>query len=270
MSDIKLSNILALGDLSKYKAHLAVWNGQNQPLDVFARDRDEWHSWNRYKGEKNDFNRPYIFSLMKVYTEQDSWLFGGIFEVLAVKDGAYSIKLQELASEFIGRLKIRFALPSRNIRLKLENVFSEFGVIEILKESYSGKTFGGYEDIDLTFEQLEVIYKNEKADWRGALQNIKGVYLIADQSNGKKYVGSAYGEHGIWSRWQCYLETGHGWNDELTKLIKQKGIEYARKNFKFTLLEYRPTKADDTVVIERESFWKNALLTRGDFGYNSN
>ena len=66
------------------------------------------------------------------------------------------------------------------------------------------------------------------------------------------------------------METGHGWNDELTKIIQEKGISYARQYFKFTLLKYRPAKVEDQIIIDRESFWKRALLTRGEFGYNKN
>ncbi len=270
MKEIKLPKILNIENLENYKAHCAVWNGSNHPLDVFARDREEWHSWNSYKGQKNEFNRKYIFSLMSFYPEENTWLFGGIYKVLSIKNDRYKIRLDDKASEFTGRLKLRFILPGRNRRIKLENYYSDFIVTEILKEQYSGQAFSGYEDIDLTFEQVEVILKNEKPDWRGALQNIKGVYLITDNLNGKKYVGSAYGENGIWSRWKCYVETGHGGNDELTKLIQEKGISYARQHFKFTLLEYRPTKVDDQNIIDRETFWKKALLTRGDFGYNKN
>jgi hypothetical protein len=101
------------------------------------------------------------------------------------------------------------------------------------------------------------------------LENVKGVYLIADKSNGKKYVGSAYGPFGIWRRWGCYIGTGHGCNDELTKLIDEKGIEYARKNFRLSFLEYRPARTDDHVIISRENLWKEALLSR-KFGYNRN
>ena len=95
------------------------------------------------------------------------------------------------------------------------------------------------------------------------------MYLICDKSNGKKYVGSAYGDAGIWSRWACYIGTGHGWNDELTKLVDEKGIEYARNNFKFSLLEIMTMTTSDQSIIERESFWKNVLLTR-EYGYNKN
>ncbi len=102
------------------------------------------------------------------------------------------------------------------------------------------------------------------------MENAKGVYLITDTLNGKRYVGSAYGTTGIWSRWECYVKTGHGYNDELTWLINTSGIEYARKNFRFALLEHRTMKTDDNVVIQREQHWKSVLLTRSEFGYNKN
>jgi hypothetical protein len=66
------------------------------------------------------------------------------------------------------------------------------------------------------------------------------------------------------------METGHGWSDELTQLIEREGIIYARQNFRVSLLEYRPARTDDTVIISREKFWKEALLSRAPFGYNRN
>lgn len=142
-------------------------------------------------------------------------------------------------------------------------------VSEVLREPYSGTLFPGYEDINHDFRILAPIFEDEKPDWKAALQNVKGVYVISDTRNGKKYIGSAYGDSGIWSRWSCYFRTGHGWNDELTTLIKKEGYEYARANFKLSLLEHRPMKVDDCVIIERESYWKEVFLSR-EFGYNKN
>jgi hypothetical protein len=51
-------------------------------------------------------------------------------------------------------------------------------------------------------------------------------------------------------------------------LIRKHGLDYARKNFQFSLLEIF-TKTDDQLIIDREQHWKNALLTR-TFGYNKN
>jgi hypothetical protein len=93
--------------------------------------------------------------------------------------------------------------------------------------------------------------------------------VIFDKSNGRKYVGSAYGEGGIWARWACYIGTGHGWNDELTRLVASNGIDYARKNFVFSLLEIAANTAADDYIFERETHWKRILLAR-EFGYNKN
>jgi hypothetical protein len=48
------------------------------------------------------------------------------------------------------------------------------------------------------------------------------------------------------------------------------GIDYAQQHFRFALLEQRTMKTDDLVVIERETYWKNVLMTRAPYGYNKN
>jgi len=108
-----------------------------------------------------------------------------------------------------------------------------------------------------------------RPDWKSALSSVKGVYIITDASNGRHYIGSAYGVSGIWSRWDCYIGTGHGWNDGLIKLIRKKGKKYARDNFRFSILEVISKTVSDDYVLERETFWKNALCTR-KHGYNKN
>lgn len=41
---------------------------------------------------------------------------------------------------------------------------------------------------------------------------MKGVYVIHDTETGEPYVGSAYGDTGIWQRWSNYALTLHGGN----------------------------------------------------------
>ena len=156
------------------------------------------------------------------------------------------------------------------MRRKFEEVIDDFYVSEILNKAYAGVDFPGYENINIDFTSLEFIINNQKQDWKVALENMKGVYLIVDKKNGKKYVGSASGADGIWSRWACYIGSGHGGNDELVEVINENGLDYARNNFKFSLLEIYSMKTDTESIIRRESFWKEVLLTRGKFGYNSN
>ncbi len=271
---ITLEAVQPVPDQREYKMHLASWNGETHPLDVFVRDQSEWKHWNTWRSTKDEFNRRYIFSLIDFYPERDTWLFGGVYEVIARSPENYShsyeVELKEEAAEFIGRLKIKFKRPGRSRSVKLENYYPEMVVSELLREPYSGERFCGYENINHDFSVLETVFRSNRLDWRAALESVKGVYLIVDKCNGKKYVGSAYGAFGIWARWECYMGTGHGWNDELTKLIHEEGIEYARKNFRLSLLEYRSARTDDQTIIERENYWKDALLSRTEFGYNRN
>ena len=268
---IKLSALLPLVAPAKdYKLHLACFNGEDQPLDVFVRSRKEWDGWNTWRGSRNDFTRPYILSFMEFYPEPDVWLYGGTYRVLSRGKPRYEVELEAATEHFIGRLKVRLKRPGRIKSFYLDAYLDQIVVSELLKECYSGQAFPGYERINHTFLEFETIYRNARPDWKAALQSVKGVYLVVDRLNGKKYVGSAYGDTGIWSRWGSYVETGHGWNDELTKLITECGLDYARHNFHFVLLEYRSMKTDDQSIIEREQYWKEALFSRSAFGYNKN
>ena len=277
---IKLNSILNINteDLRSYKLHLAAWNGYEQPLDVFARVFDEWKSWNEWRGNKNDFNREFIFSLIPDYHRYGKYIFGGVFRVVERFEDfgdteiGYRVELAEQFKELTGRLVIDFYRYQgmRGRAFLLENYIDEMTVSEILEKPYGGIDFPGYDNVILPFSMLELLVNNQKQDWITALGNVKGVYIICDKSNGKKYVGSAYGDAGVWSRWSCYALTGHGYNDELLDLIEKKGLDYARQNFQIALLEVISMRTDDDAIIRRESFWKDVLLTRTEFGYNKN
>lgn len=136
---MKLSSKLQITKPEDYKLHIASWNGHDHPLDVFVRDREEWDWWNRYRGAKNIFNRPYILALIAFYPERDIWLFGGIYKVLSRKPDSYEIERVPDYEELVGRLKIRFSRPGRTRALNLENWFQEMFISELLKEPYSGE-----------------------------------------------------------------------------------------------------------------------------------
>ena len=70
----------------------------------------------------------------------------------------------------------------------------------------------------------------------------------------------------ILGRWQNYIKDMHGGN----KQLKQLDLEYIKNNFKFSILENFKSSVDDEIIINRENFWKDVLLTRGEFGYNDN
>ena len=282
MEEYKLNDLLNFSEqeLQQFKLHLAKFNGETQPLDVFSQDFEEWKFWNEWRGKdsKDVFNRKYILGLIHDYHKTNKYIFGGIFEVVErfgnyqETEVGYKVELTDILKPLIGRLVIHFESYQgmRGRSFLLENFIDSCYISEITEKRYEGVDFPGYDNILLDFSTLEVLVKNQKTDWKIALENMKGIYLIADKNNGKKYVGSAYGDYGIWSRWCTYAGTAHGENDLLVELIEKEGIDYARKNFQISLLEIWPMRTADETIINRESFWKNVLLTRGKFGYNSN
>ena len=267
---IMLRDIWHIKNMEDYKVHFARWNSYDQPLEVWARSAEEWQTWQEYRPGRNDFNRLLIFALMQFYHEPDSWLFGGIYQVLARYDKRYKVKLTKQGESFIGRLKLGSPYRARPTRVNMESHYGSFEVREILREPYSGRTFPGYEEIDVSFQELETLMRNDRPDWKSALENVKGVYLVTDTKTGRFYIGSAYGEQGVWSRWRNYTDTGHGGNVELRKIVKSADLKYCRANFRFALLEHRLSKTPDDIILAREEYWKRILRTRGDRGLNRN
>lgn len=268
---IQLSDIIQIDEPRRYKLHLACRNKEwINPLDLYVSDPNEWLGWNEWRGHKNDWTRDFVFSLMEFYPKSDSWLFGGIFRVVERHDDRYDLEELEEYKKFVGRLILSFHRYQgmRGRAFYLEKHIDNFGVVEVLPVAYRGASFPGFEQIRHDFHILEPIFRSESSDWKTPLSSIKGIYAISDKHNGKLYVGSAYGEMGVWSRWSCYIGTGHGWNDELTKLIKEKSIKYARENFRLSLLETMSKTATNETVLARESHWKKVLLSK-EHGYNN-
>lgn len=258
---IYLRDILPIDRPQDFKVHFAKWNREYQPLEVLTRSAEEWQGWQEYYPGRNDFNRPKIFSLARFYHQPDAWLFGGIFRVLGRSADGYEVELSELAAPFIRRLKLRSNYGSRLVRVDFENHYAGMEVIEVLAEPYAGRAFPGFEDVDLSFEELKTLVRRGRLDWQTALQSVKGVYLITDVSTRRRYVGSACGDGGLWARWCQYVETGHGGNVELRQLVTDPTLDYCRKHFRFALLAHRAARTPDDVILARESFWKKVLFS---------
>jgi len=255
-------------DLCKYKLHLAIGpRDKKKPLrELF---KGTFKSWQEWQNRKN-FERDFILSL--IYYGRDEWMFGGIYkrkDVQKVEDRfKYDTKLLDFRKGLIGRLVVHFHRPGRQSYLKLEKWADKLKVIEILRKPYNVKEFPGYEKVLIDFDLLKRIIEREEPSWKTALSSVKGVYIITDRSNGKIYVGSAYGKDSFWSRWSLYAKNGHGGNKELKKIIDEKGLEYA-SNFQFSILEFRAPTTDNNEIQKLESHWKDVLKSR-EFGYNRN
>lgn len=89
----------------------------------------------------------------------------------------------------------------------------------------------------------------------------RGIYFIADETDGKGYVGSAYGSENILGRWRDYARTGHGGNVGLR--------ERADHPLRFSILQRVSPDMDPAEVIELEASWNRRLHSR-DLGLNRN
>ncbi|MBR3180298.1 GIY-YIG nuclease family protein [Candidatus Saccharibacteria bacterium] len=206
--------------------------------------------------------------------DTEDWLLVNAFKVL--DDSEKLIDVDEAAmadyQQYFGRLVITWKDRStRNVRMKsIENI-EKLTVKTILEEPYNevAETFPGYENINLSWEDLNRVLKLKT--WRTAFENQKGVYLITDTLTNKRYVGSAYGDNMILGRWQDYAKNGHGGNKLLKELVTDEGLDYVKRNFRYSILDIYKSSVDDETIIRRESWWKEVLLTRNpEFGYNDN
>jgi hypothetical protein len=143
MEAIPLASLLGSGiDPRQCKLHCAVYNKFDYPIDVLSNDWPEWLNWNRYRGDNNDFNRQFIFSLAHDRHDPTLWLFGGVFEVLARRDTprtySYDIELREdLMGPFVRRLYVRLELSGRQRRRNMESCIDAMTVDSIVPKHLS-------------------------------------------------------------------------------------------------------------------------------------
>lgn len=183
--------------------------------------------------------------------------------------GYEAVELEEY-SQYFGRLVVKYHNKSMSMGRYYESLMNELEVIEILPVVYDGDEFPGYENIRLSYSQLETIISRQRVGWVAALENQKAVYLITDKATGKLYVGSATAQYGmLLQRWTEYVANGHGGNKELMLLVKEKGFDYVKENFQYSVLENYNARMDDNYILQRESWWKETLCSR-IYGYNSN
>jgi hypothetical protein len=226
----------------------------------------EGHYWN-YNKNKSYKEGQITIGFVKIKPDENFWLLFHIGQV--TKDlnrlNGVGYEFQDLPEyeKYVGRLIVKFKNKAQTMIRNAESVIDDCFVSQILPDTFDNDIFPGYEKINISWFDMKRTL--EKDTWKTALQNQKGIYLVTDISNGKMYVGSAYGENMILGRWKSYLNTGHGGNVGLRKLT----IEHIQQYFRFSILDIYKSTTDDQIIIDRENYWKEVLQTR-QFGYNEN
>lgn len=267
---ILLNEILNLGNLDNVKIRFnLMFEGNWNPIEIFKHGNMktllEGQYWNY--GNKKSFRYGQITVGFIRLNSDNLWLLfhvGRITKDLNRLDSVgYEYEELHEFDKYLGRLIVRFKNKSQNMIRLATSVMDQCEVDQILSDVFDDEIFPGYDQVNISWEELSRVVSKES--WKTALRNQKGVYLLVDSSNGKKYVGSAYGDHMILGRWESYVKTGHGGNVELQEL----GFEYIKTNFRYSILDIFKSTTDDRIIIERENWWKRVLHSR-KFGYNRN
>ncbi|MEE1979503.1 GIY-YIG nuclease family protein [Shewanella xiamenensis] len=278
MKEISLNDIFQFSDDEKLsvKIKLNVWNGYTSPLDEYKNNPDtvnnDWFLWKPESG-KNYFREGEI-AMNFIPIGDDAWLLTSIKKIdrsLDVReDVGYEASEIEKFEQYFGRVVIKFHKYFKTTVIKFANYEKQIAVLEILSNLYDDDEFPGYENVRLPFDKLALILERKKSSWISALSNQKAVYLISDRMNGRLYVGSATSQYGmLLQRWKQYVDNGSGGNQGLEEVKAERGFEYIKKHFEYSILENYNARIDDNYVLSRESWWKETLKTR-EFGYNRN
>ena len=170
----------------------------------------------------------------------------------------FDLVLTDFYADWKGKLVVRWPPLDRNWHRWAHKPKNEMPIFAILDECLLDAAMPEWNEIDLTWEELGVL----PTRWKSALSQWRGIYYIFDTSDGKGYVGSAYGDTNLLGRWSNYAARGHGGN----RLLRQRDPHH----FRFTILQRVSPDMDAGDVIRLEATWKERLHTRQPYGLNEN
>lgn len=278
---ITIKKILEIYGVDSSKVKLVRHGNKEIPVrETFLSDIKRFEAYQRFQAPNKFGNSKSIAVFAPYY--KTTGIFLGLWDIQGC------LKTEDFTNEIIKELEkhnlpedwfdiaVRYDLKrNKSLDDLSERLIIEWGhstvswvqskdkeVIEIKGKKSIGD-FQSFSLVDINHKELKNIFDfpDTNLTWLKALSSVNGVYLIKDKSTGKLYVGSAYGESGIYGRWAAYAKNGHGGNLELKDLDPT--------NFQFSILEIVPGTATADSVIECENRWKEKLGTR-NFGLNRN
>lgn len=166
----------------------------------------------------------------------------------------FDLSPEDVAGIYQARLVVSWNVERSWFRWADRN---SFPIQAILPVSFIEQSMPDWDDLVLTRAELATL----PAGWATRMAEWRGIYLISDISDGKRYVGAAYGDRNILGRWQEYGRSGHGENVRLRRRDPE--------NFRFSILQRVSPDMDAEEVIQLESSWKKRLLSR-EIGLNAN
>jgi hypothetical protein len=178
----------------------------------------------------------------------------------------FDLRESETLSSLRNRLVIDWPKDMINWAKRGESAAS-FPIVEIADPD--AVPFPGFDRLHISYrELLDVVSDPRYSEWQAALSSVQGIYLIADSTNGKLYVGKADGRERILGRWSAYARDGHGGNTALRNLA-ELDPNHAR-HFEFSILRVFGPSVITSEVDDAEAHYKRSLHTRHPLGLNWN
>jgi hypothetical protein len=168
----------------------------------------------------------------------------------------FNLTLTDFYSDWKGKLIINW--PPPEISWWRRSHLNQISVCAILEDSVLDAKMPEWNETTFEWRDLHILPER----WKSALRQWRGIYYIFDRSDGKGYVGSAYGEENLFGRWLDYAARGHGGNSLLRPRDPQ--------NFQFSILQRVSPDIDARDLFKIENSWKKRLHTRSPQGLNDN
>ena len=243
------------------------------PYELWRDDRQqfEWYQSTQRLDNRKRLEVSYWASF--VGTPSDETLFVGLYAVKyqgvleqdtpqahthdvqpAGSCDVYELTLHQDFSDLDGKLFIEWG-PGR--RSWIQRADRQDKAILELRAEFKEPDFPGYLDFISPLSKLDRLPRG----WIAALQACRGIYLLTCPKTREQYVGAAFGEGGLWSRWQDYIQTGHGGNVALK--IRDPS------DYQVSILEVAGTAATNDDLFRMEAQWKLKLQSR-EMGLNKN
>jgi hypothetical protein len=166
----------------------------------------------------------------------------------------YELQMEATLSDLVGRLVIDWGPGTRRWVQRADK--KNKAVLE-LRTEFKEPDFPGFLAFIQPLSKLNALPQS----WIAALASCKGIYLLTCPKTKEQYVGKASGDIGFWSRWQDYIQTGHGGNVALKSRDPS--------DYQVSILEVAGSAATTLDVDKMEARWKQKLQSQ-EMGLNRN
>ncbi len=110
----------------------------------------------------------------------------------------FNLDLMDFRQEWKGKLIVCW--PGRELSYWRWANQNEFQIHAITEDSVLDRELPKWDQLILNWNELAVLPKR----WCDKISQWRGIYFILDVSDGKGYVGAAYGEENLLQRWRGY------------------------------------------------------------------